>query len=91
MTKGKKDLEMQTSMTQAPALPLPHNEETTLIQAEIDVNLVNAVKKEMSKKAVGGKKIKIREVVEWGLRAYLLASNPKEAAALGIRSESKRQ
>lgn len=66
-----------------PHLPLPVAEEKRLLQAEVNLELCDAVLREMKRR-----KVKIRQVMEWGLRAYLLATNPKEAERLGIRPES---
>ena len=82
MTKAKKGL-MQNIVSNPPALPLPQNEKKRLMQAEVNLDLFSAVHREMERK-----ELKIRQVMEWGLRAFLLASNPKEAARLGIKSEN---
>jgi hypothetical protein len=79
----KEDEEMQVStQTQVPALPLPQNEKKRLMQAEVNQELFDLVHKEMKRKD-----LKIRSIMEWGLRAFLLASNPKEAARFGIRAD----
>lgn len=64
-----------------PPLPTPQKDEKRLIQAEVDISLFNAVEREMPKG------VKIRQVVEYGLKAYLLRTNPKEAERLGIHQE----
>lgn len=83
MTKAKKEEDfMQMPQAQVPPLPLPQNERKRLMQAEVNLELFNAVHREMERKD-----LKIRQVMEWGLRAFLLASNPKEAQRLGIKSD----
>lgn len=71
---------MQTSSA-AVALPTPEAKITArkLVQAEVELDLRRAVMKEIDKK-----KLTIRQVVEWGLKAYLLQANPAKAAELGI-------
>lgn len=86
MTKVTKEaIDMQTAAqnSQVPPLPLPQNEKKRLMQAEVNQELFDAVHKEMKRKD-----LKIRQVMEWGLRAFLLASNPKEATRLGITPET---
>jgi hypothetical protein len=84
MRMPKDDRDMQNvAPNQSPPLPLPQNEKKRLMQAEVNLELFNAVHREMERKG-----LKIRQVMEWGLRAFLLASNPKEAARLGIKSET---
>jgi hypothetical protein len=68
----------------APALPLPTGERKRLVQAEVNHDLFDAVHAEMVRRKP---KIKIRQVLEWGMRAYLLRANPKAAEALGIKPE----
>lgn len=69
--------------TQAtPGLPKPDIGERRLVQAEIDQELFKAVEKEM--KPLG---LKIRQVIDFGFRAFLLKANPRIAAKLGIKAE----
>jgi hypothetical protein len=87
MTKVKKeetDMQSATTVNQVPPLPLPQNEEKRLMQAEVNLDLFNAVHREMKRGD-----LKIRQVMEWGLKAFLLKANPKEAARLGIKTEDK--
>ena len=79
----KEEVSMQTQVT-PPAIPLPFNEAKRLIQAEVNQELWEAVEREMAKR-----KVKIRQIMEWGLRGYLLETNPKEAEKLGIRKNGK--
>lgn len=65
-------------------LPLPTKEATHLVQADVNEELYSAVQKELK-----ARKVKIRQVVEWALCNYLLATNPEEAKRLGITSELK--
>lgn len=67
------------SLTMIPELP--SKGETRPVQAEVDLALFEAVEKEMLKQK---KKPKIREVVEWGLRAYLAKTNPQALKSLGL-------
>ena len=76
MVKVKKDEQM------AVALELPQSQATRLVQAEVDLELFEAVQKELSRHKP--KKIKIRDAITWGLQAYLLKSNPDAAGKLGI-------
>jgi hypothetical protein len=81
MKRVRKD-ESQMQVTQVsslPPLPLPNNEEKRLMQAEVNLPLFKAVHREMKRRD-----LTIRKVMEWALRSYLLATNPKEAAKLGI-------
>lgn len=82
MTKARKDAAMQMATNSIPPLPIPRREEKRLMQAEVNQDLFTAVQKEMEKKG-----LKIREIMEWGLRAFLLTSNPKEAHKLGIKAD----
>lgn len=86
MTKFKKeepDMQAISHLLQRPRLPIPKKEEKRLMQAEVNLDLFAAVEKEMERR-----NLKIRQVMEWGLQQFLLASNPKEAARLGIKAES---
>lgn len=80
MTKPKKEKELEMQAATAINLPpLPQNETKRLVQAEVNSELFTAVEKELARK-----KLKIRQVLEWGLSTYLLNTNPKAAAELGI-------
>ncbi len=50
-------------------IPLPTNEEKRLLQAEVNLELFNEAQKEMKKRG-----LKIRQVVEFGLSAFVKAS-----------------
>jgi hypothetical protein len=66
-------------------LPLPGqtpDAEEHNLQARVDKELFDAAKKEAKKN-----KVKIREVIEWGLRSYLVKTNPKAAGQLGINEK----
>ena len=82
MSKIKKEeIEMQTeTLATKNVIPLPTNEKKRLVQAEVNLELFEAVSVEIK-----NKNLKIRSVIEWGFQAFLLASNPKEAAKLGIK------
>lgn len=60
-------------------IPLPSKKQRKLIQADIAVELLEAVREE-SKKS----KISIVQIVEWGLKAYLVSKNPKLAEKFGV-------
>ncbi len=64
-------------------VPIPQAPERKLLQAEVDLDLFEAVKKESKKH-----KLKIREVLTWGLQTFLLTTNPKAAKELGIQSQT---
>lgn len=66
------------------APPLPKYESKRPIQVEVGIELFEAVHKELVKR-----NLKIREAVIWGLKFYLLKSNPKAAEELGITPEMK--
>lgn len=87
MTKAKekamgnsKENEMQTQ-TQTPPLPKAQKARRAIVNAEVDPELFAAVK---AGKPEG---VFLCDIVEWGLRAYLLKTNPKAAAKLGIKAE----
>lgn len=74
MTKLKKEekepMQTQTlSHEQIPPLPLPVNEKKRLMQAEVNLDLFNEVSVEMKRQG-----LKIRQVMEFGLQAFLAAS-----------------
>lgn len=63
--------------------PLPtRRRQTRLAQAEVDIALYTIVRKEMK-----ARDIKIRQVIEWGLKAWLLNTNPKAAKEFWIPGE----
>lgn len=82
MTKVKTLKEEAPMNANSPSLPLPQTEKKRLMQAEVNLELFNAVHKEMERRG-----LKIRNLMEWGLKAFLLQSNPREAARLGISNE----
>lgn len=61
---------------------LPEKEEKRLMQAEVNIQLFLAAKKVMDEKG-----IKIRTVMEWGLKSFLLAYAAEEAKEMGIKTE----
>lgn len=67
---------------QLPPLPNTQKEKKRLMQAEVNLDLFKAARKEMRLR-----KINIRSLMEWGLRAFLLSCNPEEAARLGIEGQ----
>lgn len=82
MTKARKDdpeMQAATATNQVLPLPLPQNEKKRLMQAEVNLDLFNAVHAEMDRQD-----LKIRQVMEWGLKVFLLHSNPEKARQLGI-------
>ena len=74
---------MATAPQRTP-LSLPAKEPTKLVQADVNAHLHQAAQKEMKQR-----KVKVRQVVEWGLSMYLMATNPQEAKRLGITAELK--
>lgn len=54
------------------------------VQVRIDVGLVHAAQKEAM-----AQNRSLREVVEWALREYVYASNPRQAAKMGIFAEEQ--
>ena len=78
MNKAKKEgIDMQVSSL--PPLPMSKQTKKRLVQAEVSVDLFNAVDREIERDG-----LTIRQVLEWGFKAYLLVKNPKEAEKLGI-------
>lgn len=69
---------MQTSQ-QKSSIPLPKNDEKRLVQAEVNKELFDACHGEMKKKG-----LKIRQVLEFGLRSFLVQSNPQLAKKMGL-------
>jgi hypothetical protein len=80
MTKVKKEI---MGMTQAavniPGPALPSHQEVKLIQAEINVEVREAVIKEAKRRGVT-----IKDAIYWGLCTWLYNTNPAEAKRLGI-------
>lgn len=70
----------------APHIPLPVAKARArkLIQAEVSLELREAVEREAK-----ARKIELRQIVEWGLKAWLLSMNQKEATRIGILPESE--
>lgn len=56
--------------------PLPEHGPTRNVYAEVDLALFTEVERELKNHP----KLKIKEVVEWGMLAFLLKNNPKAAA-----------
>lgn len=54
-------------------------EETRLMQAEVNLRLFRAAEKILKRK-----KLKIRQIVEWSLKSFILTEDPEEAKRLGI-------
>lgn len=75
---------MRASNSVPTPLSLPAKEEKRLVQADVNQHLLEAAQKEMKIR-----KVKVRQVVEWALSMYLLATNPEEASRLGITPELK--
>lgn len=85
--KKVKDDNMGNSQSHG-IVPLPTlKTERKLVQAEISIDIRNAVLAEIGK--YGNKKNAptMTDVVEWGLKQYLLVRNPVEAAKLGIKAD----
>lgn len=74
---------MNGLQTHRSKIPLPTVDEKRLVQAEVDMGLFLAVEKNLPQRG-GKRKLKIRQVVEWGLKVWLLESNPKEARRLNL-------
>ena len=62
------------------AISLPRKEEKRLVQAEVNMDLWLAVDAQMKKDG-----IQIRQMVEFGLKSYLIAANPQAAKELGLK------
>lgn len=72
-------------MKKLPPLPkTTKNENKVLVQAEINKDFWSLIEREMD--SLGLTK---RQVVEFGLKAFLLKTNPKEAHKLGIEEEKE--
>jgi hypothetical protein len=61
---------------------LPQKAKKKILQGEIRAEIHSALIDELDRNGV-----KICEMLDWSARAYLLTSNPKEAAKLGIFAE----
>lgn len=57
---------------------------TRLLQGDVDLEYFDAAEKEAKK--YGMKK---RQLMEWGLKTFLLMKNPAEAKRLGIKLEGE--
>lgn len=71
---GSKDL----GAHEGPEMPV--SQEKRLIQAEVSLELFEAVHEEIKRK-----NIKIRQVLEFGLQYFLIRANKKEAERLGVK------
>lgn len=83
MKKTKKKIQDVKSMSdnnpsQGPEMPV--SEKKRLIQAEVSLELFEAVHEEIKRK-----NIKIRQVLEFGLQYFLIRANKDEAERLGIK------
>ncbi len=78
MTKVKDEETMQVSA----ALPRSKSVEKRLAQAEINAELYNAVDREREKR-----KLTKQQVIEHGMKLFLLQANPAEAKRLGVKLE----
>lgn len=85
MAKKEENMQTITQSMKTPVLPKStKHEKKAMMQAEINMDLRDAVKREIK-----SRKLTDRQVVEWGLKAFLLSTNPKEAARLGITTEDE--
>ena len=63
-----------------PTIPIPNGrKQLRTVQADVDQRLFNAAQVEFKKR-----KLTIKDVMEWGFRAFLANTNPKAAKDLGI-------
>lgn len=70
-------------MKNLPPLPKTSDRDNEiLLQIRIDKEFWSAIAKEMK-----SRKYTRRQVMEYGLRAFLLKANPKEATRLGIHPQ----
>lgn len=60
-------------------ISIPEAEKKRLVQAEVNQELFDQASREMKKR-----KVKIRQIVEWGLLNYLADKNPSAAKKFGI-------
>lgn len=63
---------------------IPSKSQTIVAQGHVEKPLYSAVVGEAKRR-----NIKIRQVVEWGFRTFLLSTNPKMAKELGIVPEKE--
>jgi hypothetical protein len=54
-------------------------EDTRLMQAEVNLRLFKVAEKILKKR-----KLKIRQIMEWSLKSFILTEDPEEARRLGI-------
>lgn len=83
MENDKKEKNMQSAAHAITLKPMPKKEGKRLVQGEVGLSLWNAIEKELDHQGHT-----IREALEFGLRAYLLVHNPKEATRLGITNDT---
>lgn len=76
-TIKKEGMNMQAAV--APALPTAHTKEQRPIQVYVDQDLFDAIEKEIKKR-----KLTIKQVVTYGIQAWLCKVNPAEAKRLGL-------
>lgn len=76
-TKGEK----MVSLQHLSVLPLPTREEKRLVQAEVSAELFKTLSAEIKGK------YKMKEVIEWGMKQFLLSVNPDAATKLGINAD----
>lgn len=63
-------------------LPLPTKEDTINIQVQVPRELGDAFKDE-----IANRKISIKDATIWGIKMFLLKSNPELAISLGITDQ----
>lgn len=78
MSKAKK-VDMAVKGAEIPTI-----RPTRLLQGDVDLEVYEAAERESKK--YGMKK---RQLMEWGLRTFLLLKNPAEAKRLGIKPEGE--
>lgn len=71
--------EKNMAKAMAAAIPLPTKRVKTLVQGLVDADVLDAVRAEADKQGVT-----IRSVVEWGIKQYLMTTNPQKAKDLGL-------
>lgn len=64
-----KTMNMSKKANKETNIPLPHTEELRNIHAEVNLQAFEDAM-EASKRINKGKKMKIKEILEWGLRAF---------------------
>lgn len=79
MMPEKSEKNMQAIQMRRSKIPLPIVEQKRLVQAEVEIGLYLAVDEGREEDS-----LKMRQVVEWGLKEWLKEAHPEKARKLGL-------